>query len=309
MIIDCPKIRIRDDLNKLIVRDGIVTYFFIRRSHSEIAREVVNTLSKFRTFIGLEKQFWYVDPEGEFQELTDFSYNEILKNALNFERWPHHRILLEDSPFEASGFRFAYYGTWLSDPVFQAWPDVVSVVAFWYPTEFLEIVGVAALKEFTIDIGLKFPFSFGYTSLAFNYSSGDGEFEAFPEIRKMCFRYPGLDVHYATSTLLDIGDRVRGAYWLTLLGKVLLKNMGGVDLIRDNINRSDILVEGLEKDATIVTLSELPEAGDVNRGKFLQRNQCLARILEPYVHTEEIAFPNFSPYDMDRWDRRFLENP
>jgi len=301
-----PDIRATNKHGQLIVADGFVANFFIPSSHREIAYNVVEVLKMYRELVGDAALRWYVDPEGDFVALTNDAYQRILDELRDIQTWEHYRIELEDSTQDVSGFRFCYLGHNLHAQIFTKWPDIVSVLSCWFPTEYGRTIGTKSIRDFVIAVANQLPIGFGYGSLAFNYATGTGERDAFSAIKRLCFRYPGIDVHEVACTTMDIGWRARGAYWVTVLGTELLLRLGGKDIVLERLHEMGVGTQQLGDDKIVITLGDFPKPGDTNRRMFLPEYRELAKILEDVTHIEQVAFSGFSPDDQERWARRFL---
>ena len=110
-------------------------------------------------------------------------------------------------------------------------------------------------------------------------------------------------------TQLDIGTRVRGARWVTLLGPGPLERLGGIGAIRKALP-STVEVCDVASIA-MIRAGKTPELGDKNRKLDTPLLRALARVLEPITLFREVDllshFANFDEDLLDRWERRFLD--
>ena len=60
-------------------------------------------------------------------------------------------------------------------------------------------------------------------------------------------------------------------------------------------------------DRAVITLGPWPQAGDTENGKDLPAYRELARVLEPWLFHEKPSSDAFTPEDLLRWERRFLD--
>jgi hypothetical protein len=132
---------------------------------------------------------------------------------------------------------------------------------------------------------------------------------AFMEIRHIAQRYPGYDVAVNDLTQLDIGARVRGARWITLLGPALAESLSGLDAIRAALP-ADVDVRDVAGIA-MIRAGRTPELGDTNRKVEMPLLRAVARVLEPVTMFREVNllsyFANFDDDALRRWERRFLD--
>ncbi|MFY0579236.1 type VI immunity family protein [Cystobacter fuscus] len=63
----------------------------------------------------------------------------------------------------------------------------------------------------------------------------------------------------------------------------------------------------LGDERAVVTLGEAPEAGDTAEEQPLPAYRELARVLEPWLYHEPYIKDEFTPEEMLRWERRFLD--
>lgn len=150
--------------------------------------------------------------------------------------------------------------------------------------------------------------SSGSVGLSFN---GELEMLGVPEeLRKYCFRYPGIDFPSPSGYSWKVGTRIRGPHWLTFLGQPVLEALGGPQGLRARLHDPSVTIEEMAGGRAVVTLGEWPEAGDVENGQLLPAYREFARVLEPWLYFEPRArLPALSPEETRRWDRRFLLEP
>ncbi|WP_052518117.1 DUF3396 domain-containing protein [Archangium violaceum] len=297
-----PEIRLDTKQGELVVREGVSICFYMRRSHKEIAQAVMRSLETYSHAVGQQAPGWYVDPEGDWQELDGAGWDHLRLKLL--ER-SSPIIRLRDTPSGISQYAFDYYGKSLDAPLFVNNPGAVCAVSFCLPPEYLETHGPAHVRELALELAAPLPFNSGQASLAFNSLMQLPGGAA--ELSQWCFRYPGMNLQPLEDTAWDIGTRVQGAYWLTFLGQPVLGELGGTSGLRARLSSPDISVQELEGERAVVTLGDWPEAGDTEEGRELPLHRELARILEPWLHQRQNPWSGFTPEDMRRWERRFLD--
>lgn len=285
-----------------MVREGVSICFYLRGSHPEIAQGVMHSLETYVRGVGSQALSWYVDPEGDWQELdaTGWAHN---RRRLLERSGPILR--LRDSPSGVSHHAFDYYGKSLDSPLFANNPGAVCAVCFRLPPEYLEKHGPAHVRELALELAAPLPFNSGHASLAFNtltqHPGGS------TELRQWCLRYPGVNIQALEDTAWEIGTRVRGAYWLTFLGQPVLGELGGAAGLRSRLSSPGISVQEMDGERAVVTLGQWPESGDTEQGLDLPLHRELARALEPWLYHARHCWDGFTPEDMRRWERRFLD--
>jgi hypothetical protein len=298
-----PRIRIHTEQGFLMMREGLSISFYMHRSHGEVARAVMRSLESYLDAVGPGAIGRYVDTEGHSRELDGAAWGLIRNKLLEH---PKAVIRLRDALEGQYRYRFEYYGKPLGEPFWRDRPGAGCAVSFWLPTEYLEAHGPGLMRELALQLAAPLPFSSGHAGLSFN-----GETEPLSmsgETRKLCFRYPGLDISHLERLSWELGSRVRGAYWLTFLGQPVLGELGGAAGMRSRLSSPDTTVQEMEGERAVITLGKWPEAGDTEQGQELPAYRELARVLEPWLYQEERGrHLDFTLEDTRRWERRFLD--
>lgn len=289
-----PVIRIHAEHGALVLREGLSICFYMRRSHPELARDVRRALEKYLRAVGPQALGWYLDSEGDWQELDDQGWR-VIQDKLGESGGGVVRLY--ERPDAVSRYGFDYRGRKLDG----APPGFVSAVAFSLPTEYLDEHGPARVRELALELGSELPFNSGHAGLAFNFLYLP------PDFHSLALRYPGMDVLHLGMASEELGTRVRDAHWLTFLGQPVLGELGGAAGLRSRLSSPDITIQEMEEDRAVVTLGTRPEAGDTEQSQHLPLHRELARVLEPWRHHERYRWRDFSEEEMRRWERRFLD--
>jgi len=298
-----PRIRLRTRFGGYWIHEGLRLDFYMRRPHTEMARAVMRSMDTYVNAVGVENFAFYVDEEGDPQELDAEGW-ALTRRKLLEVRWP--RVILEEANTGGPArYHFEYHGRRIDDPAWRGSDKHACVASFWLPTEYLEEHGPERVRALALELAAPLPFCSGNVGLAFlgpNDVVGVTE-----EIRERCFRYPGMDIPDVESFAYNIGTRVRGPSWLTFLGQPALGELGGVDALRARLHSPGTTVQDLEGGRAVVTLGEWPEAGDTEQGRTLPAYRELARVLEPWRYEGPQYDKDFSPEERRRWERRFLD--
>ena len=206
----------------------------------------------------------------------------------------------------AQRYRFDYFGKSSGNPDFwRIHPDAVSAVRFVLPTEYLEKHGPERVRALALELAEPLPLCSGHVGLSWNADLD--VLGVSDEIRKLCFRYPGMELIDIEAIGLGLGTRVYGATWMTFLGPPVLGELGGVEGLRSRLREPGTTVQALGAEQAIITLGEWPEAGDTEQGLLLPAYRELARVLGPWQYRHPGRFRGFSDEDMRRWNDRFRE--
>lgn len=289
-----PEIRLYAEHGALVLRDGLSICFYMRRSHQEIARDVKQALDTYLRAVGSQALGWYVDSEGDWQELDAAGW-QVIQGTLHES--DGCIVKLCERPDAVSRYQFEYRGRRLDGSN----PDEVCGVAFWLPTEYLVEHGPGRVRELALELARALPFNSGHAGLAFH------NVYLPPEFRPLALRYPGMDVSALGTVTEELGTRVRGPYWLTFLGQPVLGELGGAAGLRSRFSSPDITVQELDEERAVVALGPWPEAGDTEQSFDLPLYRELAHVLEPWLYHPSFRWACFSSEDMRRWERRLLD--
>ncbi|WP_233166187.1 DUF3396 domain-containing protein [Archangium sp. Cb G35] len=262
----------------------------------------MQALDVYLRVVGPQTLRWYLDDEGEWQELNEAGW-ELTRHTLLEQHRP--RIDLRGSDGEQQ-YRFTYQGKNPDDPIRPGNTGEVCVLSIWLPTESLEEHGPGRVRELALELASTLPICSGHAGLSFHCDTHLVGVDR--KLREYCFRYPGLDIPDLSHLSLNLGTRVRGPAWLTFLGQPILGALGGVTELRARLSTPGTTVQELNGDRAVVTLGPWPEAGDTEQGQLLPAYRELARVLEPWLYRKQPARPWLEvPESTRRWERRFLD--
>ncbi|MFE8598656.1 type VI immunity family protein [Archangium violaceum] len=276
--------------------------FYMRRPHQETVRAVMWALDVYLHAVGPGALGWYVDSEGDWQELDTQGWESTRRKLLH-PRGAH--LLLAGSPDALTGYEFTYHGEQPGETLSTHAREPMCAVAFWLPTEYLEEHGPDRVRELTLELATGLPFNSGHAGLALLFP--EGALGTTESLRDECLRYPGLDIPGFSTASMSVGTRVKGVHWLNFLGQPVWGQLGGAEGLRARLHSSGTTVRELEGERGLVSLGQWPEAGDVREGLILPAYRELARVLEPWLYEERFDWGGFSRDDMRRWKRRFLD--
>ncbi len=295
-----PRIRyysVHEAGRSLLIRECVSLTFYLHRPHRDITQEVRHALEAYLQAVGPGALGLYVDEDGDGRDLDEHGWAVIQQRFLD----PlGARIELMGATDERAGFEFVYEG----QSVEHAERGWVSRVTFYLPTEYLEAEGPGRVRRLALELAERLPFTSGQAGLSFLFP--EALLGVTKPLHEDAFRYPGLDMP-DSYIAMDMGHRVKGAYWLTFLGPRLLEDLGGVEGLRARLASPGTTVQSMEGGRAVVSLSEGPEAGDIAEGRTLPAYRELARVLEPRLYTFPGCWDGFTREDMRRWERRFLD--
>ncbi len=162
--------------------------------------------------------------------------------------------------------------------------------------------------EALLSMAAQLPWSGGYCGPSFTVSELD-KIKAWAALRPVALRFPGYDVQDNVESALTIGDRVRGARWLTFVGKRPLEMLGGMESLRACLG--DDVVVTVAGEGVMIRAGRTPEVGDRNRATGTPSMRVVARAVEPVTYFgEPIVLINMMRGDttaLQQWERRFID--
>ena len=287
------------------VRDSVSLCFYMRRPHLEVVQPVLRALELYRQAVGPKALAWSPDPEGDLKELDDAGW-ELQRRKMLHPRGA--RLALQGSPNGVNGYAFRYQGWNPEDlPVFSGDKAPACAVAFFLPTEHLEEHGPGSVRKLALELATALPFNSGHAGFSIHSTELLTD-EVHALLRELCLRHPGLARPAITDLSLRLGTHLEGVHWLTFLGPPVLDELGGATGLRSRLHSPSTSIQELSPERAIVTLGEWPETGDLEQGNTLPAYRELARVLEPWLYAApRPLWPLFSPEDMRRWERRFID--
>ncbi|MBV1860452.1 MAG: DUF3396 domain-containing protein [Nannocystaceae bacterium] len=294
-----------------IARDGIVVVLFIRESHIDVAPKVGALFDAFDAYVGGDKLTHILAAE-QWKPLTPRRRASARKrmSPAAATGLPNHFVLCKGpgSEYEVGEYAFRYIGNEIGT---EGTEDRASSIELWLPTEFAQERGLERFAEDVLELAALVPFSSGYCSLAINYEAHVVTTVESKLTPALAMRHPGFDLHNTANTQLQIGDHLRGAYWLTLIGPTALEELSlDAEGVRAAFQDPEISVHELDAGVAVVAGDEL-RPGDVNQGDALPLHRKVAALLEPVLHVPTYGAIGFRVDDpMTRfleWLRRHLD--
>lgn len=160
-----PRVRRHAEIGSVLVSEGVILCFFMRRSHAEVMRPVMRALEAYRRAVGERALGWYPDMNGDWQPLEHAGWEHIHREMQGSPEGA--RILLKERPDGVGAYQFSYHGNRLDAPWYADRPGVVSAASFWLPVDYLEGHGPGRVRELALELARELPLSSGYVSLGF----------------------------------------------------------------------------------------------------------------------------------------------
>jgi len=262
---------------------------------------VRHTLGRFTELAGSSLGRYFDDSDESFRKLDDRGWSKIFQEL---DRQDKASIAIIDASATDCQYEFHYIGG--AGPIPSEPPVEMCALYCFLPTEYLDEHGPDSLVELALRLIGPLPISSGNLGLAFLHPWNE---DIVTQVKKLGARHPGIEVVKYLDATTEQGDRINGIAWLTFLGQPLLGEVGGTAGLRARLMSPTTTVQGLEGDRAMIRLGPWPEAGDLQTGDNLPAYRELAQILEPWLFhgTERQYWRVFSPEELLRWERRFID--
>jgi hypothetical protein len=165
----------------------------------------------------------------------------------------------------------------------------------------------AAFAAMLREIAAVLPFDSGYAAPGLSWCNDNTQSKAGRIIGPLALRHPGYDVSDNDTTANHLGDRCRGARWITFLGPALVAELGGRATIREALG-DEIALEDAGEGLAIQAGAE-PEIGDANRKQGTPLLAEVAQVIEPVTFFDDRFLDILFGKDAekrDAWERRFF---
>lgn len=146
----------------------------------------------------------------------------------------------------------------------------------------------------------------GHAGVALVPGSPSDYSKAGDHIAPLLMRCHGLDIAITVAEINRLGDRCRGARWLTMLSNKLVDELGGSAELAGKLAKGVTVVPC--KHGVLMRAGKTPEIGDVNRQQVTPLLASVAKAIEGVTLFQDNAplqFFNNDPEMRDRWERRF----
>lgn len=305
------QVKFIDKYDRVALRNGIVAAFYFDKPPQVIAPEISLILDAYMAAIpaGVLKYSVTSASAGQFKPFGPGTIAECHKQ-LNPKRVAKREltgILLNSGGAQASQYEFHF----VAPRPDRGEPEAASVLKMIFP---VDVVARGREQEFVDRVR--------EISESMDYLCGHCSFSLVPmlsalgsvtskELRRLALRHPGYDLPSNRGTSFFLGQRVRGASWITWLGPGLTALLGGIFALRKQL-REPIELEELTK-GVMIRAGLVPELGDVNRKISTPLLRKVAAVLEPITFFGDhyaMLYQTFGDEDLlRRWERRFLDTP
>lgn len=184
--------------------------------------------------------------------------------------------------------------------------DQTNGIELMFPVEFLSSYGEDAFVATVMDMFESLRCDSGHAGIALVPGAPSQFSEAADNMVPRLLRSHGLDLGITMFAVNQLGDRCRGARWLTMLSDELIGELGGRDALAGRLVQGVACVPGAH--GMLIRAGHSPEIGDVNRGQGTPLLASVAHAIEGVTRFHNkgvLQFFHGDPEKLDRWERRF----
>ncbi len=304
------KILLLDDNGDCLARDNMVIAFFGKVPFSEMVEGAKYCVQKFLEMTPKDALKWSIigitaDTSKPLSDkalarcLSTLTVTASKKKDIHFQLYGPQKF--------GPDYRLLLYGN--KQPSNEGFLNETNVVEMGFPREFLSEMGEDAFVDMATDLFEHMPCDSGYASIALCFGQESKNHIAGKYMAPIALRSHGYDIPDNLPTANSLGDRCRGARWLTMLSYKLIDELGGLDSMKK------VLSDGVEtinsKNGVLFRAGATPEVGDVNHYQFTPLLASVAHAIEGITYFDDDTLIELFDFDSDklnRWERRFWQD-
>lgn len=194
----------------------------------------------------------------------------------------------------------------LKAPSREGFLNQTNGIEMMFPVEFLASFGEDAFVEAVKGMFESMQCDSGHAGVALVPGAPADYTEAGRHIAPLLMRCHGLDIGITEFEVNRLGDRCRGARWLTMLSDKLVDELGGRGALTAKLDKGVTVVPSAR--GVMLRAGQSPEIGDVNRQQTTPLLASVAQAIEGVTLFNDNALLQFfgrNPEMRDRWERRF----
>jgi hypothetical protein len=183
--------------------------------------------------------------------------------------------------------------------------DQTNGIECMFPVEFLSSYGEDAFVAMVMDMFEALQCDSGHAGIALVPGAPADFTKAGTHITPWLMRSHGLDIGLTMFVVNKLGDRCRGARWLTMLSDKLIDELGGRDKLAGKLIEDVTVIPGVH--GLLIRASHSPEIGDVDFNQTTPLLASVAHAIESVTRFHNKGMLQFfnDPEEMYRWERRF----
>ena len=297
---------IRGDDGDALVRESLLVAFFAKRPFAEMVEGAAACFDQYLKMIPKEALKWSL--------IGSTASTHKAAGAKDVARC---RALLTVSTARQKDIHFQLMGEekWCPDyevmiaglkqPVKRGFSDQTNGIEFLFPVEYLASYGEDAFVATVAKMADVLRCDSGHAGVALVPGAPSDFSKAAPHMAPRLFRSHGLDIGQTTFVYNSLGNRSRGAHWLTMLSSALVDELGGLAQVQGKLADGVEVVSGAH--GVLLRAGQRPEIGDVNRQQTTPLLASVAHAIEGVTRFNERGMLQFfgnDPEKLRRWERR-----
>ena len=303
------RIVLRDAAGRVYLRAAINVAFFLKPPIDEVVSELRAVFDEYLGMVSPETLRWEAVGAAA-EEWKPFNSTTIKRCRAQLSQPAASKRRLtafELADGEVAGDAPQNSFQVLGGPIRTNLPQETCLLQMCFPSDAVKADSVDGFVAQVRQLASLMPYVSGYCSPVLNWAELGRE-EAIARTRDIVARHAGFDIHMNSTGRTWLGTRVRGARWLTFLGRSLVDALGGQESLRRSLSAEiDLQTAG---DGLMVRAGKQPELGDATKGQETPLLRTVARVIEPVTAFEEVVLlGSFADWDKDalrNWERRFL---
>lgn len=304
------KILLLDDNGDCLARDNIVIVFFGKVSFYKMVEGTKYCVEKFLEMTPRDALKWSIVGKSAdtYKPLSDKTLARCL-SSLTITAAKKKDIHFRLFGPEENGPDYGLILNGKVQPSNEGFLNQTNVIEMRFPREFLSETGEDAFVEVVTDMFENIPCDSGYASIALCFGDESKTDIAGKYIAPIALRSHGYDIPDNLPTANSLGDRCRGARWLTMLSPKLIDELGGLNSIKNVL--SDDVTTISTTNGVMFRAGAMPEIGDVNRNQFTPLLASVAHVIEKITYFGDDTLGELFDFDEDklnRWEHRFWQD-
>jgi hypothetical protein len=266
---------VKDKDGRITLMIGLlVTVFFEAPATKDMRERVADVAEDYINLVRVHLR-WSVPPGAKREHPIDSKRTRLprewLPNHPDGESWEFD-FHGGDTAKAASAFGICAYGTRDTNPG-------IGFLHIAFPLLWFAERTAGTFPDYVLKLCQKIRPLSGYAGLGVLESHDVSAQNAFqPAVRLIAERFPGLEVESWTAHTLYLHKGIKGVNWLTILGDRWLKEMGGLEPLREQLDESFgyYPYEG----GVIIQAGPKPQLGDAQANRWPKHYVTVAKVLK-----------------------------
>lgn len=290
-----------------LARDNLLIAFFGQRPFAEMVKGAAYCVQKYVEMVPPGVLQWSIvgTTSGTHKPLNEKGIarcQSMLTTSTAKQKDIHFRLM--GPQMYGPDYRLVLNG--YKRPTKDDFLDQTNSIEMRFPREFLLSKGPDAFADIVKDLFDAFGGDSGYAAPALCVGQEPRTDQAGAYIGPLAMKHHGYDVPTTLFVATRLGQRCRGARWLTLLSGDLVTKLGGEDALKARLPAGVAVAASAR--GMMLRAGHTPEIGDVNRNETTPLVASVAHAIEPLtLFGDGALLPIFarSRERLERWERRF----